>query len=198
VCVSLYPTHSMSGCLGWHACPGVTLIGCCIARVYMLLSAIRARGGAWSCWGVSATYCNILQHTATYCNMRHLAAAHLSSSLQHTATYCNILGCSLQYTTTYCNTLGCWIARACKLLATVRACGGAVSCWNVCATYCNILQNTAPYCNTPQRLTAPHCNILQRTELLYCESIHVAVHYKGTWRRVELLRVVAMCRSMLH
>ena len=76
----------------------------------------------------SATYCNVLQHSARCSSAKYsqkqdlpIVSLVLCNTLQHTATHCN----TLQHT----------------------------------ATHCNTLQHTATHCNTPQHI-ATHCNTL--------------------------------------
>jgi len=87
------------------------------------------------------TYCNALQHTATYHKIytkpedqgqgRPVLMPLQQITLQHPATHCN----TMRYTATHCNTR------------------------HHTATHCNTLQHTATHCNTPQH-TAPRCNTL--------------------------------------
>ena len=92
--------------------------------------------------GVTPTFRDILQHTATHCNtLQHTTYLATHSDvwrdfhmLRHTATHCN----TLQHTAIHCNTL------------------------QHTATHCNTLRHTATHCNTLNTLqhTATHCNTL--------------------------------------
>jgi len=105
------------------------------------------------------TYCNTMQHIATYCKTpviylvtNHLfPLAHLThcNTLQHTASHCNssLSHCnSLQHATKHCHTLQ----------HTQR-----IPCHKPPPPSC-ALQHTAIHCNTLQ-YTVTHCNTLQHT-----------------------------------
>jgi len=68
-----------------------------------------------------ATYCNILQHTATYCIDLGVLCVYSYIQMTEIHTHCN----TLQHTATHCNTL------------------------QHTATHCNTLQHTATHCNYP-------------------------------------------------
>ena len=83
---------------------------------------------------LTATHCNILQHTAAHC-----------STLQHIAAHCN----TLQHTATHCNTLQHTAAHYSTLQHTTAP--------------CSTLQHTAAHCNRLQHTDIqrrPHsCNL---------------------------------------
>jgi len=112
----------------------------------------------------TATYCIMLQRTATRYSTMHHAAPWKDCCLwalgQHTATHCN----TLQYTATHCNTTH---------LGKIVACGQwfntlqhtkshtTTHCYTLAhtASHCNTLDYTAT-CNTLQHASTP-CNTLQ-------------------------------------
>jgi len=112
--------------------------------------------------------CNILQHTATHCNMMQRTCQDLcdaetlrSMMLYGCVTYCKML----QHAATHCNMLQRTATRnrhttTCATQRLYARC----RCLHVqhTATHCNTLQHTATHCNTLQR-TATHHNTLQHT-----------------------------------
>jgi len=96
-----------------------------------------------------ATYCNLLQLTATHCNS--LPARIMRSCLRHTATHCNPLQHTATHATAHWNNL--WLTEL-----VVTHC-----CTLVARTIRNCSQHTATLCNTLRLTTTAHCNTLQFT-----------------------------------
>jgi len=112
------------------------------------------------CGDHSATCCNMLQHSATHCDMhigevltaRAIPGGGCDQRLQHNATICN----TLQHAATHCNMLQHPRSSECHWWSHF---------WrrlrDIC---CKTLQRIVQYCNTLQH-TATHCNMPVGEEL---------------------------------
>jgi len=145
-------------------------------------------------WQQHTTYCNLLQHTATYCNntLPHTAThcnsttaasqgrqeSHCRAVSQHAATHCNTP--QQQHTATHCNTLqhtatalrlrvrggsGIVVGR-CRLDGTVSS--SMLPPRLRAHVHARACEHSPRNCHAPQQHTAPLCNTLQHK----CEPSH--------------------------
>jgi len=134
------------------------------------------------------TRCNMLKHSATFCNTPGLGDWDFVGSIQvllQTAAHCNTLHCTatLQHTEPYCYTTQ-HTATHCNTLQHTATHPSEVTevlwqVFGVCNTpvfrCCNTLQHTATHCNALQHTTpAAFCNTLQRTAT-YCTILKLTV-----------------------
>ena len=141
------------------------------------------------CHSLSATHCDALQSTATYCN-KHNDSLWTRIDIRISPIHQNFTHCdTLRHAATHCNTLHHTIA---NILTHFRH----IPTHNF--THCNTLQHTATHCNTLQH-TATHCNTLQHTATNTILSIDTYIHenhlglcvYEN--RFYVSMRIVSMC-----
>jgi len=125
------------------------------------------------------TYCNALQHTATY----HQIYTKPEDQGQGRPVLMPLQQITVQHTATHCDTLQQTATQGTTLQHT--------------ATYCNTLQHTATRCTTLQHTA--HCNTHHETEG------NRAIRSTTNWHqrhcvciRCSVLQCVAVCCSVLH